>query len=84
MGKIVIIPLRFDMLYKTISGLLNISITISKHDSLVSNPLKVNKFINRLSKKISKKEGIGFQKIAYLVVFIYNLYLLVYQFVFKI
>lgn len=50
------------MLYKTISGLLNISITISKYDSLISNQFKVNKFINRLSKKISKEEGIGFQK----------------------
>ena len=53
---------EFDMLYKTISGLLNISVTISKYDSLISNPFKVNKFINRLSKKISKEEGIGFQK----------------------
>ena len=53
---------EFDMLYKTISGLLNISITISKHDSLISNQFKVNKFINRLSKKISKEEGIGFLK----------------------
>ena len=53
---------EFDMLYKTISGLLNISITISKYDSLISNQFKVNKFINRLSKKISKEEGIGFQK----------------------
>lgn len=50
------------MLYNTISGLLNISITISKYDSLISNQFKVNKFINRLSKKISKEEGIGFQK----------------------
>ena len=50
------------MLYKTISGLLNISITKSKHDSLISNPFKVNTFINRLSKKISKEEGIGFQR----------------------
>ena len=53
---------EFDMLYKTISGLLNISITKSKHDSLISNPFKVNTFINRLSKKISKEEGIGFQR----------------------
>ena len=53
---------EFDMLYKTISGLLNISVTISKYDSLISNQFKVNKFINRLSKKISKEEGIGFQK----------------------
>ena len=50
------------MLYKTISGLLNLSITISKHDSLISNPFKVSKFINRLNKKISKEEEIGFQK----------------------
>ena len=50
------------MLYKTISGLLNISITKSKHDSLISNPFQVNKFINLLSKKISKEEGLGFQK----------------------
>ena len=53
---------EFDMLYKTISGLLNISITKSKHDSLISNPFKMNTFINRLCKKISKEEGIGFQK----------------------
>ena len=53
---------EFAMLYKTISGLLNLSITISKHDSLISNPFKVNKFINRLNKKISKEEEIGFQK----------------------
>ena len=53
---------EFDMLYKTISGLLNISITKFKHDSLISNPFQVNKFINRLSKKISKEEGLGFQK----------------------
>ena len=53
---------EFDMLYKTISGLLNISITKSKHDSLISNPFQVNKFINRLSKKISKEEGLGFQR----------------------
>ena len=50
------------MLYKTISGLLNLSIAKSKHDSLISNPFKVNKFINRLSKEISKEEGIGFQR----------------------
>ena len=53
---------EFDMLYKTISGLLNISITKSKHDGLISNPFKMNTFINRLCKKISKEEGIGFQK----------------------
>lgn len=53
---------EFDMLYKTISGLLNISITKSKHDSLISNPFKVNKFINRVSKKILKEEEMGFQK----------------------
>ena len=50
------------MLYKTISGLLNISITKSKRDSLTSSTFNVNIFINRLSKKISKEEGIGFQK----------------------
>ena len=50
------------MLYKTISGLLNLSIAKSKRDSLTSSTFNVNSFINRLSKKISKEEGIGFQK----------------------
>lgn len=53
---------EFDMLYKTISGLLNLSIAKSKRDSLTSSTFNVNIFINRLSKKISKEEGIGFQK----------------------
>ena len=53
---------EFDMLYKTISGLLNLSIAKSKRDSLTSSTFNVNSFINRLSKKISKEEGIGFQR----------------------
>lgn len=50
------------MLYKTISGLLNLSIAKSKRDSLTFSTFNVSSFINHLSKKISKEEGIGFQK----------------------
>ena len=53
---------EFDMLYKTISGLLNLSIAKSKRDSLTFSTFNVSSFINHLSKKISKEEGIGFQK----------------------
>ena len=62
MEKILIIPLNLICCTRLFLGLLNISITKSKHDSLISNPFQVNKFINRLSKKISKEEGLGFQK----------------------
>lgn len=49
-----------DVVEKELNELGNqIELEIDRYENIV---FKVNKFINRLSKKISKEEGVGFQK----------------------